>query len=184
MEDFNSERNISPVDFKKEGAKIGIINGAIVLLLMYAGYFMGIDTFVTIQFTDTFLPYMIIILIIYGFQLRKRNGGYLSLKDGLQYSFLSYVIAGLLVAVGTYILYNLIDKNLTQKSFDVSIEKMKAFSKNMGVPEDKIDEQLGTKQPQKTTLGNILVGMGARWILDFVKCLIISLIIRREKPVL
>jgi Protein of unknown function (DUF4199) len=183
MDVFNSEQQIRPqINLIREGVKIGLINGAITLLLMYGGYFAGITTFVNIQFIDTFLPYMIIILIVYGFQLRKRYGGYLTFKEALQYSFMSYVIAGIMVAIGTYILYVLIDKNLTQKSFDISIQKMREFSKNMGVPEDKIDKELGSKEPQTTTIGTIILGMGYRFILDFVKSLIIALIIRREKP--
>jgi len=107
MDVLESEQQYQPqINFVREGLKIGLINGAIALLLMYGSYFAGLDTFVTVQFISVFIPYMIIILIIYGFQLRKRNGGYLSFKDGLQYTFMSYVIVTLLVAVGTYILYN------------------------------------------------------------------------------
>jgi hypothetical protein len=184
MEVFNQEVHNKPtINFIREGVKIGLINGAIALLLMYGSYFAGLDTFVTIQFFSRFIPYMIIILIIYGFQLRKRNGGYLSFKEGLQYSFVSYVVVALLMAIGTYILFNLVDKDLTQKSFDLSLEKMKQTFTAMGMKEEDIEKAIGNKEVQKTDFKTIFLGTGFGLIWDFIVSLIVSLIIRREKPV-
>lgn len=184
MDVLNSEQTIQPqINFIREGVKIGLINGAIALLIMYGSYFAGLDTFVTAQFYSRFVPYMMIILIIYGFQLRKRNGGYLAFKDALRYSFMSYVIVALLVAIGTYILFNLIDKDLTQKSFELSLEKMKATFINMGMKEDEIEKAIGNKEVQKTDLATIFLGTGFGLIWDFIVSLIVSIIIRREKPV-
>ena len=74
MEVLNHEAHQPQINFIKEGVKIGLINGAIALLLMYGSYFAGLDTFVNVQFFSRFIPYMMIILIIYGIQLRKRKG--------------------------------------------------------------------------------------------------------------
>lgn len=183
MEVLNKEIHQPPINFIREGVKIGLINGAIALLLMYGSYYAGMDTFVNVQFFSRFIPYMMIILIIYGFQLRKRYGGYLSFKEGLQYSFVSYVVVGVLVAIGTYILFNLVDKDLTQKSFELSMEKMKQTFTSMGMKEEEIEKAMGNKEVQKTDLKTIFLGTGFGWIWDFVVSLIVSLIIRREKPV-
>jgi hypothetical protein len=185
MEVFNSEQQVAPqINFVREGVKIGFINGAIALLLMYGSYFAGLDAFVTTQFFSSFVPYMIIILIIYGFKLRKRNGGYLGFKEGLQYAFMSYVIVAVLTAIGTYILFNLIDKKLTQKSFDMSIERTRGFMEGLGSKTEEIDEQLERMgKPKETGLKNIILGTGLDLIWHFVKSLLITLIIRKEKPV-
>lgn len=168
-----------PINFIKEGVKIGLINGAIALLLMYGSYFAGLDAFVTTQFIARFIPYMMIILIVYGFQLRKRNGDYLAFKEGLQYSFMSYVVVALLMAIGTYILFNLVDKDLTQKSFAVSLERLD----KMGMKEEEIERAIGRREDQKTDFRNIFLGTGFGLIWDFVVSLIVAVIIRREKPV-
>jgi hypothetical protein len=185
MEVFNSEQPLQPhVSFIREGVKIGLINGAIALVLMFGSYFAGIETFVSTEFISSFIPYMIIILIVYGFQLRKRNGGYLSFKEGLQYAFMSYVIVTVLVGLGTYVLYNLIDKDLTQKSFEIGLERTRSFMQNLGVNPEEIDkevERMGT--PKDTGIANIFLGMGQQLIWHFVKSLLIALVIRREKPV-
>jgi hypothetical protein len=184
MEVFNSEQTVQPgANFIREGVKIGLINGVIALLLMYGSYFAGLDTFVTVQFISRFIPYMMIILIVYGFQLRKRNDGYLAFKEGLQYSFMSYVIVAVLVGIGTYILFNLVDKDLTQKSFDLSLAKMKSTFMNMGMKEEEIEKAMGGKQAQKTDIATIFLGTGFGLIWDFIVSLIVALIIRREKPV-
>jgi hypothetical protein len=176
METFSQE--VRPVNFIREGVKIGLINGAIALLLLFGGYFAGLDIFVTVQFISKFIPYMMVILIIYGLQLRKRNGGYLAFKEGLQYSFMSYVIVALLVAIGTYILFNLVDKNLTEKSFDLSIERLN----KMGMKEEEIERAIGKRGNQKTDFYTIFLGTGFGLIWDFVLSMIVTVIIRREKP--
>jgi hypothetical protein len=184
MDAFNTEETIQPqINFIREGAKIGLINSVIALLLMFGSYYAGLDNFVTVQFVANFIPYMMIILIIYGLQLRKRSGGYLSFRDGLKYSFMSYVVVGVLMAIGTYILYDLIDKDLTQKSFDLSVEKIKNTFAGMGMKDEDIEKAMGNGKAQKTDFGTIFLGTGFGLIWDFVVSLIVSLIIRREKPV-
>jgi hypothetical protein len=184
MDAFNTEETIQPqINFIREGAKIGLINSVIALLLMFGSYYAGLGNFVTVQFVAKFIPYMMIILIIYGIQLRKRNGGYLSFRDGLKYSFMSYVVVGVLMAIGTYILYDLIDKDLTQKSFDLSVEKIKNTFAGMGMKDEDIEKAMGNGKAQKTDFGTIFLGTGFGLIWDFVVSLIVSLIIRREKPV-
>lgn len=184
MEVFNSQPAYHKINFVREGVKIGIVNGAIAMLLMYGSYYAGLNSFVTTQFVSKFIPYMMVTLIVYGFRLRKQNGGYLSFKEGLQYAFMSYVIAAIIVAIGTYMLFNIIDKNLTQKSFDLSLEKMKTLFHNMGIKEEDIEKQTGTKEPQKTDFKNIFLGTGFGLIWDFIVSLLVTLIIRKEKPVL
>lgn len=188
METYTTNEQGSPVstvNFVQEGIKIGLINGLFALLLIYVPYFMGMNTFVNVQFVSNFLPYMIAVLLIKGFQLRKQNGGFLAFKEGLQFAFVSYVIAAIMIAIGTYILYNIIDKDLTQKMFDITIEKTRTMMEKLNMPEDKIDEAMADAQnkKQETGLKNIILGTGLGLIWDFVKSILVTLIIRKEKPV-
>lgn len=185
MEVFNTEQDTAPgVNFIREGIRIGLINAAIALLLMFGSYYAGLEAFVTTQFIGGFLPYMIIILIIYGIQLRKRNGGYMAFKEGLQYAFVSYVVVTILVAIGTYILYNVIDKELTQKSFDMGMERTRSFMERMGTPTEEVDKQIEKMGKPTTGSKNFILGIGQDLIWHFVKSLLIALVIKREKPIL
>lgn len=184
MDVFSNDTEAPLVDIKREGIKIGIINGLIALTLMYGSYFMGMDVFINQQYLNTFLPYMIIILLIAGFQLRKKNGGYLSFKQAIQFTFLSYVIAAIMIAIGTYILFNLVDKDLTEKSFVLGLEKTRGLMERMGASDEEIEKTLERMENEKTETGfkTILLGTGLGLIWDFVKSLLISIIIRKEKP--
>jgi Protein of unknown function (DUF4199) len=184
MDVFSTENEAPLVDMKREGIKIGIINGLIALTIMYGSYFIGMDAFMNQQYLNTFLPYMIIILLIAGFQLRKKNGGYLSFKEAIQFTFVSYVIAAILVAIGTYILFNLIDKDLTEKTFTLGLEKTRGIMERMGASDEEIEKTIGKMDEEKAETGfkTILLGTGLGLIWDFVKSLLISIIIRKEKP--
>ena len=184
MDVFSNDNEAPLVDFKREGVKVGIINGLIALTLMYGSYFMGMDVFINQQYLNTFLPYMIIVLLITGFLLRKKNGGYLSFKQAMQFTFMSYVIAAILIAIGTYILFNLIDKDLTEKAFLLGMEKTRGLMERFGASDEEIERTLERMENEKTETGfkTILLGTGLGLIWDFVKSLLISLIIRKEKP--
>jgi hypothetical protein len=73
-----------------EGIKYGVICGLTAVLLMYGSWAVDISTFTSVMFTTTFVPYMIAILLIGGFAVRKQNGGYLTFQEGLKFNFLSY----------------------------------------------------------------------------------------------
>ena len=49
--------------------------------------------------------------------------------------------------------------------------------------EEEIEKAIGNKEVQKTDLKTIFLGTGFGLIWDFIVSLIVSLIIRREKPV-
>ena len=171
------------VNVVNEGVKYGVINGLIAVLIMYGSWAAGLNTFVTCMFWSNFIPYMIVILIIAGLQLRKNNGGFLPYAQALKFTFLSYVVVAVITAIATYVLYNLIDKELTAKSTQVGMEKTRAFMEKLGSSEEDIAKAMKKAEEgsQETGLGRILLGTGLFLIWDFIKCLLISLIIRKEE---
>ncbi len=171
------------VKIVNEGLKYGAICGILALLLMFGSWSMGLSTFVSVQFIGAFVPYMIAILLIAGFQLRKQNEGVLPFSEALKFSFLSYVIAAIITAIGTYILFNFIDKDLTVKTLQVSLEKTRAFMEKMGASQEDIQKAMAKQDPSKqdTGFGRVLLGTGLGLIWDFVKALLITLVIRKEE---
>ena len=171
------------VNVVNEGVKYGLICGLLAALLMYGSWAMGLNTFVACQFYTNFIPYMIAIIIIGGLQLRKNNGGLLPYAQALKFSFLCYVVVAVIMAIATYILYNLIDKELTAKSMQVAVEKTRAMMEKFGSSEEDIAKAIKRTEEgsKETSLGRILLGTGLFLIWDFVKSLLISLIIRKEE---
>jgi len=174
------------VNFIREGLIIGLINGGVALLLLFGSYSMGLNTFVDVQFITGFIPYMFLVVLLNGFRLRKKNGGYLALKEALQYGFMSYVVAAIMVAIGTYILYNLVDPTLTQTAFDIQKEKTVRTMRSLNLSTKELDEELAKiskKKPETTGFKTIFLGLGIDLIWHFLKSFLIAFIIRREKPI-
>jgi biotin transporter BioY len=172
------------VNVVNEGIKWGCINGLIAVLIMYGTWAAGLQTFVSVSFWANFCPYMIVILIIAGLQLKKQNDGILPYSQALKFTFLSYVVVAVIGAIGTYILYNLIDPDLTAKSIEVGIEKTRSMMEKFGAKEEDIDKAIkGMREDgaKGTGIGKILLGTGLFLIWDFVKSLLISLVIRKEE---
>lgn len=169
----------------KEAYKYGIINGLLGILLMYGSWAVSMQAFVSAQFYGLFIPFMLILLIIGGLQLRKSNGGYLSFKEGLRFTFLSYVISSLMVAIATYVLYNFIDTALTEKSFEIGLEKTRQMMEKMGANDEQIEKAIesANKSKQETSLKTVALGLGLDLIWSFVKSLAVTLLIKKEKPV-
>jgi len=169
---------------KNEGIKYGLILGGLATLILYGTYFADINIFVNATFWSTFIPYAILILIVAGLQLRKANGGLLAYKEALQFTFLSYAIAAVITAVATYILFNIIDKELTEKSFEIGMQKTQQFMEKMGAKEEDIEKAMTDARSKKQDTGfkPVFLGLGMELIFGFVKALLISLIIRKEKP--
>lgn len=166
-----------------EAVKYGSICGLIAVLLMYGSWAAGLSTFVSVQFWTNFIPYMVVIIILGGLQIRKQNAGILPFSQALKFSFLSYVVVAVITACATYILYNIIDKELTQKSMQVAGEKIRATMEKMGSSEEEIAKAVKrTEDGSKDTgFARIFLGTGLFLIWDFIKSLLISLIIRREE---
>lgn len=171
------------VNVVNEGVKYGVICGLIAVVIMYGSWAAGLNTFVACQFWFNFIPYMIAIIIVGGLQLRKNNGGLLPYAQALKFSFLAYVIVAVITAIATYVLYNLIDKELTAKSMQVAMEKTRAMMEKFGASEEDIAKAMKRTEEgsQDTGIGKILLGTGLFLIWDFVKSLLISLIIRKEE---
>jgi hypothetical protein len=171
------------VNLINEGAKYGLICGLTAVLIMFGSWAAGITTFTTVSFYTAFVPYMIVIILIGGFQIRKQNEGYLSFAEGLKFSFMAYVVAALLIAVSTYVLYNILDKELTAKSGQIALEKTRGMMEKFGASEDDIEKTMKTSEGsmQETGFKKIFLGTGVGLIWDFCKALLISLVLKKEQ---
>ncbi len=172
------------VNVVKEGAKYGLIAGLITLLVTYGAWGLT-DTagFVSITGILNFIPFVIIILIITGINLRKANGNVLTFKEALKFAFVAYVIVAVMEAVGTYVLYNWVDHELTAKSFEIGKEKAIKMMEKFGASEQQIEatKVKMDKEAMDTGFKKVFLGLGITIVWGFCKALLISLVIRREE---
>ncbi|MFN3665502.1 MAG: DUF4199 domain-containing protein [Sediminibacterium sp.] len=161
----------------------GVITGLIFLALNFGGWAMvSTDTYVSIIGITTFVPYVIVTLIIAGIKLRKQNDNLLTFAEALKFTFLAYVIYALIEAVGNYVLYAIVDKDLTAKVMEISLAKTQKMMEAFGASEQQMEEAMARaqKEPPHTSFKQVFLGLGIGLIWNFVKSLLISLVIRRE----
>ncbi len=166
-----------------EGLKYGAICGLVAILITYASWAMGIEVFMKVSLYSKFVPYMIVIILLAGFSLRKKNGGLLSFSQALQFTFLCYVVAEILFAISNYVLYNMVDTTLAGEVMTRTIEGTRNLMTKLGAPEDKIEEAIRDmrKDGNAMSFGKIFLGMGIYLIVDFIISLLITLVIRKEE---
>ncbi len=170
-------------NFNQSAITYGVITGLIFLALNFGGWAMAsTDTYVSIIGICTFIPYVIITLIVAGIKLRKQNGNLMTFAEALKFTFLAYVIYALIEAIGNYVLYALVDPDLTAKVMEISLQKTQKMMEAFGASEQQIEEAMSKAQnePPHTSFKQVFLGLGIGLIWNFVKSLLISLIIRRE----
>ena len=172
------------VNVINEGVKYGIIGGLLFLLINFGAWGIGsTDTFVSVISISSFIPYLIIILIVAGLRLRKSNDNLLPFKDALKFVFVAYIIIALTEAVGNYVLYNFLDHELTAKVFEISKEKALKMMQKFGASDQQIDDSMKKmdSEARQTTFKTVFLGLGFAIIFNFVKSLLIALVIRKEE---
>ncbi len=166
-----------------EGLKYGVVGGLIFLLINFGAWGLGTTaTYVSAVSISSFIPYMIIILIIVGLRLRKGNSNLLSFQEALKFAFVAYITVAFIEAVGNYVLYNFIDHNLTAKVFEISKTKALKMLQTFGASDQQIDDTMKKldADSEQTTMKNVVLGFGLALVWNFCKSLLIALVIRKE----
>ena len=162
----------------------GIISAVIYVLFSFGTYYTSINSYVVFSYIYALLPVIMILLIIMGFRLRKQLGGYIDFKEMLQFAFVAYLIYEIAVAVTTYILFVVIDPQLTRKMLDMTMQYTTDMMKRFGAPQAQIDETIAKSHKNQETTGrqNILLGIGINLVWDFIKSLLVAVMVKKERP--
>jgi hypothetical protein len=170
----------------KQGVTYGIVGGLIFLALLFGLWAVGsVENFVAVTGVTTLIPYLFIILLVVGFKLRKDNGGLYSFKEALQFTFVAYVVFALIEALGNYVLYALVDPDMTAKVMEISIAKTLQMMEKFGASEAQIEDTVKRMQaePKITSFKQVFLGLGLAIVFNFVKALILSIIIKKNEEV-
>lgn len=171
------------VNLFNEGTKYGIICALIALLSVFGSWAISDTTFATVQKWANFLPYMFIIILIAAFNVRKQNADYLSFQDGLKFSFWAFALSTLVLGIGNYILFNLIDTGLSERVAVIAMEDMKTMMEKFGASEEDIEKSLASSSDSLKDTGfkKIFLGVGISLIVGFIEAAIISAIVKKEE---
>lgn len=172
---MQQETNIS------HGIKWGVIIGFVYSIFLLIRYSTGASNPILLGLWS-FVGYavVLILLLVSGFQLRKRNGGFIEIKEAFKILFLSVLVFELFYALFNFIYIKYIDPEFFHKlrnSTEVLLQKSNQ-------PQDKIDEVLKRMDDQAAANVNILDVFKTYLIsisISGVFALIFALIVKKKK---
>lgn len=165
------------------GLIYGIIAGLVVCIITLLQYLGGLDMYLS---PVGYVSYLVIIVmaILAGIRQKKDNGGFLEFSEALKASFTVFALALLLQTLFTFILFNYIDVPFKQAVSQEIMNKAENMMKKMGESDSRIDQALENERGKdQFALSSVMLGYGISCIMSFLICLIISVSIRKSKPV-
>jgi Protein of unknown function (DUF4199) len=168
------------ITLKNAGVIMGAVAGVLSSIIMFICWKMGYEQIANYQFYEKFIPFVFILFLLAGFQLRKNTSTF-EFKQALQYSFSAYILHALIVAAATYVLYNVIDKTLTQQTLNIAVTRLQKSMQAMGATQKEINEMTKNtlESAGDTGLKRIFYGFGTGLIIDFIKSLILAAIVKK-----
>lgn len=166
------------------GIRWGIIIGIVYCLFLFLRFYVGGDNagiFGILTFIG--LITILVLLFICGYQFRKKNGGYLEMKEAFKTMFIAVLIFELFFTIFSVVYLKYIDPGFFDR-FRLSTENLLNMAKQPQADSDKILQGIDDWAAQarnlnafdilKTYLYNVaMIGLFA---------LIFSLIIKKKQP--
>jgi hypothetical protein len=163
------------------GVKWGIIIGIVYTILLLLRYSTGASNPIMLGLW-AFVGYCIVLimLLVSGFQLRKKNGGFIEMKEAFKILFLSVLIFELFYALFNFIYLKYVNPDFFQRLKDST----EALLQKSNQPQEKIDEML-QKMDEQAAANMKLVDVLKSYLISIsisgVFALIFALIIRKRK---
>lgn len=175
METTNRSSNI--------GLTYGLITGLILCIITLIQYLVGLDAYLS---PIGFIAYLVLIVVavLAGLKQKKINGDYLQFNEALKITFSVVASALLLQTLFIYVLLNFIDIPFKQALAQEALNRTEEFMRKFGTSDSKIDEMMeSASQKDSFSFGSMILGYCIWCIVWFLICLVISAIIKKNKPV-
>lgn len=163
------------------GLSYGLIAGLAIIVLTVLLYLGGVDYFLGPFAYSSYV--IVIVLAVMAALKRKKENGYLQFQEALKITFSVFAIAFLMQVIFNYILMNHIDTGFRDALTQATFDKMEGMMKRFGATDEQIDKQLETAMKDNPhSLKNAMLGYGIWCIVFFIVSLIISAIVKKNKP--
>lgn len=167
------------------GLTFGLIAGLVYCISLYIRY-SGTGTNIILFAVLTFVFYLVVlgILVFCGLTRRKQLGGYMDLKQAFQTIFIAILVAELIYMIFNFIYMKFIDPSYLDRLKD----NWEKFFEGSGMSDSQKEKQIERMEKQiakqkEAGIGDILMGYLISVAITGVFGFIISLIIRKKKPV-
>nr|WKN34286.1 DUF4199 domain-containing protein [Tunicatimonas sp. TK19036] len=163
----------------KYGLILGLINivyTAAVFLIDY--HLLQNPLFASVPFIVT-----VAILFVAGFELRKKNEGYLTFKNALVSTFVIYAIAAFMVVVYNILQYNVFTPEIAEELQKNVLNQQVAVWESFGMSDEEIDAAAAEMQG-KNMYGATwqLIGLAGNLVFGFILSLVVAAIVKKKEP--
>jgi hypothetical protein len=160
----------------------GLLYGVASIAFTVILYIGGVPFFMSpIAYLGIALPFAFAFLV--AAQLKKKQGGYLEFSESLKATFKVMVLGLLISMIFDYILFKYIDVPFNQALMQATAQEMERKLANTNMSQEKIDEYVD-KMANTDNYSLPFQGLtfAIRCILHFIVALIVSAIMKRNKP--
>ena len=164
------------------GFSYGLIAGLIIVVIALLQYLGGLDMYMS---PVGYISYLVVITmaVLAALKVRKANEGFLEFGKALKITFTVFAVALFLQTVFTFILFNFIDPSFKEAVSQEVLNKTEQMMKKFGASDADIEKAIDQQRTvDPFTFGRVLLGYGITCIVAFIFCLLISLIVRKNKP--
>ncbi|GJM29981.1 MAG: hypothetical protein DHS20C17_26160 [Cyclobacteriaceae bacterium] len=177
--------SISNQELVSPAAKSGLTLGLIGIIITLLIYFINAKLLANIWVGVAILIISLSLVVYFGITFRKQVGGYLSFKQAFIYSLVLLLVAGLVGQTFNYLLFNVIDSDLTELVTNAALENTEAMMEKFNVPDEEIDKALEKTEAQMANqykLGGVMKAYMYSIIIYAIISLITGAIIKRKNP--
>ncbi len=171
--------------YRKTAIKWGINTGLASIVFTLLIYVLNAKLMASFTWMSLSLVLCILFMVLAVKEVKKNQGGFISLSEALFCGFFVYAIGALISGVFSYVLMTWIDPNLPLLIREVSIEKTVEMMNKFGASEEDISKALDNinEQPTAVSIKSSLIGFIASSALGFVIAFILAAILRKKQPV-
>lgn len=171
----------------KNGVGIGLIS--LVLGIITSYLLVGAESMMTVFVVPMIFSLVIplIVAVFFCFDLRKKIGGFWTLRQATSGIFIMFITAYALSTVGSVIFNTFIEKDMTTRIQTTVVNATSSMMKSQGIDEDTIDKKIEEMnnqfdQKSKGTIMQTIQGHVIGVIIVFVVALLFGAVFKKEKP--
>ncbi len=178
----NEEQEVSVF---KGAVKPGLIVGALGIILTLLAYVVKPTLLGSGMFGFAVMIIILVVMVVLGISYRKSGTGYMTFGQAFLFSFITFLISGILGIIFNILLYSVIDPDLSAVVIEATIENTRDTMESFGAPEGAIEDQLDQMAedlPDNYTTAGQLKGFGILVLIYAFVSLITGLIIKKKEP--
>ena len=176
---------VTTKDLVKPAAKSGLTLGLIGIIITLLIYFINARLLANMWVGIAILVISLTLVVLFGIGYRKAVGGYLSFKNAFLFSFVLLLVAGLIGQSFNFLLFNVIDQDLTEVVTNAALENTEKMMERFNVPDEEMDKALERTETQMASqykFSGVLKAYFYSIIIYAIISLITGAIIKRRDP--